>query len=119
MGRAELELSDERPGERSTSMRTPGPAMRLWRRISNNSAVMWPLAYLGALIWLGIALTRRSPLDFAVIGVLCALGTFGLAVSVSRARRRESERAADTETGADKLDGPRSDLEKGRPDGLR
>lgn len=92
-------------------MRTPGPAVRPWWRISDNSAVMWPLAYLGALIWLGIALTRRSPLDFAVIGVWCALGTFGLAVSLTRARRRESEQAAGTESGADRLDGPRSDLE--------
>jgi hypothetical protein len=111
MLKEELKLSDERPDERSTSTRTAGPAIRLWRRISNNSAVTWPLAYLGALIWLGIALTRRSPLDFAVIGVWCALGTSGLAVSVTRARRLGIERAADTESGADKLDGPRSDLE--------
>lgn len=104
-------MSDERPEKRSTSARTPGPAKCLWRRVKNNSAVMWPLAYLGAAIWLGIALTRRSPLDFAVIAVWCALGTFGLAVSVRRTRRRERERAADTEDGADKLDRPGSDIE--------
>jgi hypothetical protein len=104
-------MSDERHDEQLTSTKAPGPAMRLWQRILDNSALVWPLAYLGALIWLGIALSRRSPLDFAVIAVWCALGTFGLTVSVRQARRRDSERAADTENGADKVDGPHSGLE--------
>jgi hypothetical protein len=113
MRRVEFELSDERPEERErlNSAKAPSFGLRLWRRISENSAVIWPLAYLCALIWLGIALTRHSPLDFVVIAVWCLLGTINLAVHVRRARRRDSRSAADTDSSADEADGRRrSDL---------
>jgi hypothetical protein len=104
--RVEIELSNERSSGRElpTLVSRPSPGVRLWLRILENSVVMWPIAYGGALIWLGMGLTRGGTLDFAVIAFWCLLGTFGLVNYVRRSRHRPLHGGAGDETESDAVE---------------
>lgn len=85
--------SDQPQHEQRTPLGTsdaPRSRQRLWTRFAGTWTDLWPIAYLAAFLWFVIAVNRRSPWDFAVIGMWVLFGTVGLVGRLLQNRRDRS-----------------------------